>query len=131
VSGECQGDERKQTTDEVSKGKGRRQNRGTVYTPGAVQGKPADRLDGVRHKGGVNLIRALMRNVGTRVLMPRENLKWMTHERESTEARPRGGTTRSSGEVSVMEMERRGEYRLLKLTDQPARGGIGEPSKAV
>jgi hypothetical protein len=76
-------------------------------------------------------MQALMWNVGTWVLMKREKLKWMTHERESTEASPRGGTTRSSDEVSVTEMERRGAYRLWKLTDQPARGGIGEPSKAV
>lgn len=112
MSGECRGDERKQTTDEVSKGKRRRQNWGTVYTPGSVQEKPADCLGGVRHKGGVNLTQALMWNVGTWVLMKREKLKWMTHERESTDAGPRGGTTRSSDEVSVMEMERRGVYRL-------------------
>ena len=111
MSGECQGDERKRTADEVSKGKGRRQNWGTVYTPGTVQEKPADCLGGVRHKGGVNLTRALMRNVGTWGLMPKENLKWMTHKRESTEARTRDGITRSSDEVSVMEMERRVLYR--------------------
>ena len=40
--------------------------------------------------------------------MPRENLKWRTHKRESTDAEHGGGLTRSSDEVSVMEMERRG-----------------------
>jgi len=40
--------------------------------------------------------------------MLRENLKWKTHNRESTDAKHGGGLTRSSGEVSVMEMERRG-----------------------
>ena len=34
-------------------------------TPGQAQGKPADCLGGVRHKGGVTLIQALGRNVGT------------------------------------------------------------------
>ena len=40
--------------------------------------------------------------------MAREKFKWRPHENESTDARHRGGTTRSSDEVSVMGMERRG-----------------------
>jgi len=40
--------------------------------------------------------------------MIREKLKWRTHESESTDAEHRGGPTRSSVEISVMEMERRG-----------------------
>ena len=40
--------------------------------------------------------------------MSREKLKWKTHESESTDARHRGGLTRSSDEVSVMGMEQRG-----------------------
>ena len=40
--------------------------------------------------------------------MIREKLKWRTHESESTDAEHRGRPTRSSVEVSVMEMERRG-----------------------
>ena len=40
--------------------------------------------------------------------MRREKLKWRNHEGESTEAGHRGGPTRNSVEVSVMEMERRG-----------------------
>ena len=40
--------------------------------------------------------------------MVREKLKWRTHEGESTDAEHRGGPTRSSVEVSVMGMERRG-----------------------
>ena len=40
--------------------------------------------------------------------MVREKLKWRTHEGESTDAGHRGGPTRSSEEVSVMGMERRG-----------------------
>jgi hypothetical protein len=34
-------------------------------TPGKVQGKPVYCLDGIRHKGGVNLSQALVWNVGT------------------------------------------------------------------
>jgi hypothetical protein len=34
-------------------------------TPGQAQGEPADCLGGVRHKGGVTLVQALGRNVGT------------------------------------------------------------------
>ena len=34
-------------------------------TPGQVQGGPAYCLDGIRHKGGVNLIQALVWNVGS------------------------------------------------------------------
>ncbi len=40
--------------------------------------------------------------------MLREKLKWRPHESESTDAEHRGGATRSSEEVSVMGMERRG-----------------------
>jgi hypothetical protein len=40
--------------------------------------------------------------------MLREKSKWNTHEDESTEAKHRGGVTRSSDETFVMEVERRG-----------------------
>jgi hypothetical protein len=42
------------------------------------------------------------------VPMLREKLKWRPHESESTDAGNRGGLTRSSDEVSEIEMERRG-----------------------
>ena len=45
--------------------------------------------------------------------MLRGNLKWRTHKRESTDAEHGGGLTRSSDEVSVMEMERRGRVDRL------------------
>ena len=38
---------------------------GRVVTLGQAQGKPADCLSGVRHRGGVNLDQAAVRNVGT------------------------------------------------------------------
>ena len=40
--------------------------------------------------------------------MAREKPKWRTHKGESTEAGHRGGMARSSEEVPVMGMERRG-----------------------
>ena len=72
-------------------------------------GEPADCPSGVRHRSGVTLIQALVRNVGT----CRPDVKGETqvrgpHKGESTNAGHRGGLTRSSVEVSVMEMERRG-----------------------
>ncbi len=36
-----------------------------ISTPGQIQEIPAYGLGGVRHKGGVNLVQALLRNVGT------------------------------------------------------------------
>jgi hypothetical protein len=38
-------------------------------------------------------------NVGTSAPMQTEKLKWKNHEGESTDAEPRGGTTRSSDEA--------------------------------
>ena len=65
VSGEDQGDERKRTTDEVSKAIGRRQNWGLSLTQDKSRRIPVYCLGGVRHRGGVNLIQALVWNVGT------------------------------------------------------------------
>jgi hypothetical protein len=53
---------------------------------------------GVRLRGGVNLQQVLARNVGTSVVMRRENAKWQTHEAPSTDARSRDGLARSSEE---------------------------------
>ncbi|MDP3981026.1 MAG: hypothetical protein Q8Q33_06425 [Chlamydiota bacterium] len=66
-------------------------------------------MSGVRHKGGVTLIWALVWNVGKEIgeLMIREKLKWGDRKSESTEAGLRGGLTRSSEEVPVMGRERR------------------------
>ena len=64
MSGEDQGDERKRTIDEVSKIE-MTSKRVTSSTLGPVQGKPVYCLSGVRHKDGVTLIQALVRNVGT------------------------------------------------------------------
>jgi len=48
--------------------------------------------------------------------MLREKLKQRTCKSKSTEGRHRGGITRSSDEVSVMEMERRG-YIVWSLSN--------------
>ena len=51
--------------------------------------------------------------------MLREKSKWKPHEGESTDAEHGGGLLRSSEEVSVMEMERRGWLiRLYDLVNQ-------------
>ena len=55
------------------------------------------------------MIQALVRNVGNYALMRREKLKQSHCESESTEAKHSDGLTRSSNEVSVMEMERRSQ----------------------
>ena len=82
---------------------------GGFQTPGGIQGGPVYCLDGVRHKGSVNLIQALVWNVGTcRPDAKGETQMGGPHKGESTDAGHRGGPTRSSVEVSVMEMERRG-----------------------
>jgi hypothetical protein len=82
--------------------------------------------DGVRHEGGVTLIQALVRNVGTCVSMLREQLKWKPHQSLSTEARHRGGVARCSVEGSVMELERRWRHRPVLLEGQPTAGGAFE-----
>ena len=45
------------------------------------------------------------------VLMRREPLKWRTHKSQSTKAEHWDGVARSSVEVAVMAMERRGYLR--------------------
>jgi len=55
---------------------------------------------GIRHSGGLSLPRGDQverGNLGLR--WERRSRKWKNHEGESTEAEPRGGTTRSSCEV--------------------------------
>jgi hypothetical protein len=54
--------------------------------------------------------------------MPREKLKWKTHEGLSTDAGHRGGWARSSVEVPVMGMERRGPIARFRRRVNPAMG---------
>ena len=67
--------------------------------------------------------------------MVREKLKWKTHEGESTDAGHRGGPTRSSVEVSVIGMERRGwiiqPYFLVNQKWEEPRGKATWPETAT
>jgi len=66
-------------------------------------------VDGVRHKGGASLISGSCAELREPVApMIREKSKGQIPEDESTDAENRGGATRSSEEVPVMGMERRG-----------------------
>ena len=72
-------------------------------------GGPVYGSTGVRHEGGVILIQAWVRNVGT----CRPDAKGAAQagsprKRLSTEAGHRGGVARSRAERSVMELDRRG-----------------------
>ena len=61
----------------------------------------------IRHKGGVNLIQAFKRNLGTCRIDDKEERRGLNPEPESTNAMQRGGASRSSKEGSVMDLERR------------------------
>ncbi len=65
-----------------------------------------------------------MGNVGTCRTDVKGEAQVEPHESESTDAEHRGGLTRSSEGISVMEMERRGWIVQLCLMDQPEMGGI-------
>ena len=66
VSGEVQGDERKRTTDEVSKTSNDDVETGRLtLLQDKSRGEPAYCLGGVRRTVGTSLIRALLWNVGT------------------------------------------------------------------
>jgi hypothetical protein len=54
--------------------------------------------------------------------MSTEKLKWKNHKGESTEAVPRGGTTRSSEEVLDKGMEPRGCVREPKFNEPTSNG---------
>ena len=58
------GDERKRTIGEVSKDHGWRQNWSTWRTQGLAQREPVYCLGGVRHRDGMTLIQAFVRNRG-------------------------------------------------------------------
>jgi hypothetical protein len=63
--------------------------------------------------------------------MLREKRKWRHHKCESTEARHRGGVTRSSEEGSVMGSERRGYIVQLNRMDNQIWEDSFETSKVV
>lgn len=58
--------------------------------------------------------------------MLREKLKWQTHKSESINMRHGGGTTRSSDETSVMEVERRGvSINIFEIVQPEMEGYFG------
>lgn len=84
---------------------------------------PADGPIGIRHKGGVTLIQALVRNLGTcrpdaKGEIQAEGLR----KDESTDAGRRGGDARSRVEGPVMGLDRRGvivrRYRVGNLKEE-------------
>ena len=108
-SGMAQRDERKQTADDVSKVIDDVKTGGRSLPRDESGGCSDYGPDGIRHKGGVTLNRALARNVGTCRLDAKGEVQMGgPHEDESTDAGHRGGAARSSDEGSVMELERRG-----------------------
>ena len=81
-------------------------------------------LFGIRHKGGVNLIQAFVWNVGTCRLDDKGEMQEPKLKCESTDARHRGGASRSSDEDFVMELERRTCAISSGEMKQPERGGL-------
>lgn len=81
---------------------------GGDIVPGLARTQPAYGTCGVRHRGSASLIRALTLNCGN--LRQRCQAKGTSRlcKAESSDALSRGGAVRSSDEVAVMAMERRG-----------------------
>ena len=81
---------------------------GRVVDPGPVQGESAARLDDIRHRGGVTLNQAVVRNVGTCRLDVKRDVQGRNPEDQRIETRHRDGATRSSEELGERPRERRG-----------------------
>ena len=64
--------------------------------------------NGSRHREGMNVIQALIWNMRTCRSDDKGEAQVETPQGKSTDAEHRDGLARSSDEVSVMEMERRG-----------------------
>ena len=81
---------------------------GSDVAPGLARTQPAYGTCGVRHRGSASLIWALTLNCGN--LRQRCQAKGTSRlcKADSSDALSRGGATRSSDEVAVMAMERRG-----------------------
>lgn len=101
----------------------RRRNREGVVNPGQGWGTPDYCPTGVRHEGGVTLIQALVRNVGTcRPDVKGEAQANSLRKGQSTDAGHRDGVVRSRDEGSVMGLDRRGDVVQLCRVGNP----IGE-----
>jgi hypothetical protein len=86
---------------------------GRVVDPGPVQGEPAACLGDIRHRGGVTLSQAVVRNVGTCRLDVKRDVQGRNPEDQRIDARHRDGATRSSEELGERPRERRG--RVIRL----------------
>ncbi len=91
---------------------------GVVVARDKVVGIPDYCPTGVRHKGGVNLVQALVRNIGTcRLDVKGEAQVNSLHKSQSTDAGHRGGGARSRVEGLVMGLDRRGVVVWLYHAD--------------
>jgi hypothetical protein len=91
------------------------QNRSLDNAPGQARQKPEFRSGGIRHRGGVTIVQALVRNLGICASMLRERLKRRPRKSLSTDAKHRDGVMHSSEESTVMALERR--HGLIRLTE--------------
>jgi hypothetical protein len=80
----------------------------SVIDPGQLQALPVYGLKGVRCRGYMILIQALMWNVGTCWLNAKGRGVATDSDFASTHVSQRGGATRSSDEGAVIALERRG-----------------------
>ena len=88
--------------------------------PGQDRAMPADGPIGIRHIGGVTLIQALVRNLGTcRPDVKGEIQVERLLKDESTDAGHGGGDARSRDEGSVMGPDRRGVIVWLYAAGNP------------
>ena len=90
-------------------------------------GGPVYSSTGVRHEGGVILIQAWLRNVGTcRFDVKGEAQAGSPRKRRSTDAEHRDGVARSRDESSVMGLDRRGDvvrgYRAGNSQEEDSHG---------
>ena len=81
---------------------------GLDVIPGVAWRGPVYWPCGVRHRGSASSVQALTRNCGNLRSRWQGKRSSRNGKADSTNARSRGGATRSSEEVIVMMMERRG-----------------------
>lgn len=100
----------------------RHRNRVGRLARDGAQRKPVYRLGGVRHKGGVSSIQALVWNVGTCRSDDKGRIRVDgLHEDASTDAEHRGGAARSSEEVPEKGWSE--GAALLGKANRPTRNG--------
>jgi hypothetical protein len=95
---------------------------GRVVDPGPVQGESAACLDDIRHRGGVTLNQAVVRNVGTCRLDVKRDVQGRNPEDQRIDARHRDGATRSSEELGEGPRERRGRVIRFETSVNRASG---------